>query len=1063
MNDDLALRVERRAAIATIKRRAQRFRRFRSVPVALFFFCVFVAAIITRRGGVLDAYLFERKCVGAPARACAARVGRHCCGGGGGGFITSLPPPPSFPGSLTLNVLGGNEGVRVPTTLATYLGTIATGPDATTGELTGVLPAAFAALAPGSVLEQGRLPGGGVILGGIVLAQTRRAAVNCSALPALGSLGAFVSAAAAPAGLCYGAPSLAPFGPNFTACAGGGGALPDAAGCDAVAAFPDLPRAFRASYPRGAPGGAPAFRAFFSAYDALTTLGAFPVPSPAPVDYGSAASLAALLGARWVDDATAALELSFAAAHPSLGRVAWVSYGIDAALGGLATYTTSATSFQTDPYGAGAPAPGLTRAFDVLVVLYTAYVCVSALRRALRVCLAARAEGARRAGAAPVAAREKRRIAAAHAATCPAACARDSLSVTSLVDWGAAAALAAAVATWALHVASLGALAAALAATPRVFPSLRAGLGDDDEAAYYYANPAYVAGPGSVPSQAPPWGAVEAAARGAAASFWAFEIAAQAALLMLALRFFKYLSFQAHLGVVMSTLARASRDLLHFSASFGFAAAAFAVWGYFAWGHAAPEWSTPGLCVVTFFKFLMYDMDLPATVAADAASGGALAYTWYTLFMMLMTNVMLWLFFASLFDTYSVERLRALEWPTLVMESRAFAAAAPYMLPAALARALPRARAAAAAACAGARGGSGACCARGAGARAPAPPAPPRAFVTWGELLREAERDGGRLRALRFITPADLVAVFGLEPAAAALTVADLMGAAAAAAAARTGIRDEAAKVAADAKLDVAEGFYGFDFPGGPHLPARAAAGVVAAFPALAARAPRAPADDAADDFEAKTPSVAGALASSLRAVLRGGGGGGASPRPPPVAEAAAAAVPPPPGPPPPLQQPPTPPRPAAAEDPTPRGAAGAADDGEPRVSVNPLASGGGGGGGKYGGAPAPAAAYVDARALAAATAASPFAAYDVYRAPPVSAYDAAEFRGGAGGEAAEEGARAPAPAPARGAAPSPPPAPSHDDIVRYLREHALANRHRYGDEEEEEAEEAGGDGRWRG
>ena len=61
----------------------------------------------------------------------------------------------------------------------------------------------------------------------------------------------------------------------------------------------------------------------------------------------------------------------------------------------------------------------------------------------------------------------------------------------------------------------------------------------------------------------------------------------------------------------------------------------------------------------------MYDMDLPAALAADVAAGGLLAGAFWSLFMMLMTNVVLWLFFASLFDNYSAERAKAAFAPVL--------------------------------------------------------------------------------------------------------------------------------------------------------------------------------------------------------------------------------------------------------------------------------------------------------------------------------------------------------------------------------------------------------------
>ena len=56
------LEVDRLSLVAILKRRAQRARRFRSLPLSLAMFGVFMAAMMTRAGVTRDAYDFDRKC-----------------------------------------------------------------------------------------------------------------------------------------------------------------------------------------------------------------------------------------------------------------------------------------------------------------------------------------------------------------------------------------------------------------------------------------------------------------------------------------------------------------------------------------------------------------------------------------------------------------------------------------------------------------------------------------------------------------------------------------------------------------------------------------------------------------------------------------------------------------------------------------------------------------------------------------------------------------------------------------------------------------------------------------
>jgi hypothetical protein len=73
--------VPRLLLVAVLKRRAQRARRFCSLPLAYLFLGLFMAAMMTRAGNISDAYEFDKKCVGFGAGA-AART------------AAALPAPP---------------------------------------------------------------------------------------------------------------------------------------------------------------------------------------------------------------------------------------------------------------------------------------------------------------------------------------------------------------------------------------------------------------------------------------------------------------------------------------------------------------------------------------------------------------------------------------------------------------------------------------------------------------------------------------------------------------------------------------------------------------------------------------------------------------------------------------------------------------------------------------------------------------------------------------------------------------------------------------------------------
>ena len=57
----ITLEIPRHTFTSILKRRLQRARRFRSLPLAAIFFAIFMAAMVARCGIIQDAYGFEKK------------------------------------------------------------------------------------------------------------------------------------------------------------------------------------------------------------------------------------------------------------------------------------------------------------------------------------------------------------------------------------------------------------------------------------------------------------------------------------------------------------------------------------------------------------------------------------------------------------------------------------------------------------------------------------------------------------------------------------------------------------------------------------------------------------------------------------------------------------------------------------------------------------------------------------------------------------------------------------------------------------------------------------------
>ena len=573
------------------------------------------------------------------------------------------PPPPLLLPSLLLAVWGtdSNLGYSQPSTLPGYLAYIGASvpPDADSLLYRAFLAGTALGGAAASYGAQGSIPGTGFVLGGAVLTQTRWAAPT-----------------PCPPGL--GPSNFSAFWPaQFQSCTATGGLSPAFPPATTAALPPELAPAFLPALPPSAPPSAtPALAAHLSAY----------------ADYANATQpyLAALLGAGWVDEATHSLTLSAAFVNLQLGRIAHARYSITGSRGGLPTVSWRLRSVLLDPYGAGAGGgggegrppylPGLTTGLDVAVLVYLVYIVAGTLKRCARAtCGAADAsqccssgcccggglcsccggggkrgqQGSRRGSAAfssssapsmpprHLAALLQRRgdmvppaLLGAHAprpSFCSALLTLMPLE-SLLLDVFSCGSLTATAVLWAAHTQDLAGLSAALAALPPLAPV--------DESVF-----PPLPGPGSTPAQlggAPPWAGPTAWAGAAVDSFTRWQTAAVLALLGLALQVVKYASFQSHLGVLFGTFARSARDMYHFAWLLLLCLAVFVVWAQLLYGHHMSQWSGGSVeeSTTAVFRFMMYDYDIAAMRGADETG---LTGLFYILFMMMVTNIMLWL------------------------------------------------------------------------------------------------------------------------------------------------------------------------------------------------------------------------------------------------------------------------------------------------------------------------------------------------------------------------------------------------------------------------------------
>jgi hypothetical protein len=150
--------------------------------------------------------------------------------------------------------------------------------------------------------------------------------------------------------------------------------------------------------------------------------------------------------------------------------------------------------------------------------------------------------------------------------------------------------------------------------------------------------------------------------------FASFKIAAVWSLIFLSLRLFKYFQFQPRLAVIADSLTMAFKDLAHFALLFIVLMCCFGTWGHFMFGTQAPDWRSINTSIVSVIRYMMYDYDL---IAMEATGYVAMADFFFASYMILITNLIFWMFLASIFESYTNVRIASANTPSIVDEGAA--------------------------------------------------------------------------------------------------------------------------------------------------------------------------------------------------------------------------------------------------------------------------------------------------------------------------------------------------------------------------------------------------------
>ncbi len=88
----------------------------------------------------------------------------------------------------------------------------------------------------------------------------------------------------------------------------------------------------------------------------------------------------------------------------------------------------------------------------------------------------------------------------------------------------------------------------------------------------------------------------------------------------------------------------------------------YGTWGSFMFGHASMDWSNTGLSLMAVFRYMMYDYNLDSM----ASSFPTMANVFYISMMLLLTNMVLWMFLAIVLESYTEVRARSHGAPSLL-------------------------------------------------------------------------------------------------------------------------------------------------------------------------------------------------------------------------------------------------------------------------------------------------------------------------------------------------------------------------------------------------------------
>jgi hypothetical protein len=367
----------------------------------------------------------------------------------------------------------------------------------------------------------------------------------------------------------------------------------------------------------------------------------------------------------WIDRQTTHLSVQTLFLNPDVGYLAQVSYDAKVTRGGRMAYKTTLQSISLDKYMES----GGLYLLNIFMIFYSVYLLLGVLKRLIRIF-----------------------------------CIRKGLSNENrwaslfswgmLLDVGSFVALVTAMGEWGSFYLVLQTAKAQMANMALLIPNIpvlcEEGVANDGNSTEVLENnstgtnttdctnpddpPIYYSTLGSFP---PEWAVVQQTFFNAFSKHTSFKTATVWALIFLTIRLFKYVSFQSRLSVVTDTINASYEDLVHITIAFGVIYIAYGVWAHFAFGTQVAWYGneSDGYYIFGMLRILMWDYDLEGIEQADPSTGRLF---WAT-FMLIMSNVFLWMVFAVLFENYTMTRLSAARWPAAKDELIAFIQAMPHM------------------------------------------------------------------------------------------------------------------------------------------------------------------------------------------------------------------------------------------------------------------------------------------------------------------------------------------------------------------------------------------------